>query len=113
MKNVLHRLVIKNNNFLAIGLAFLTTASYSTFYSYFTEKANMMMGICQTLLVIGVTLTPYVFEFVWSSYGFRTMLWVITGLSVVTFITAGVLHPVDWHMKKVVVTEQEWESSSK
>lgn len=81
----------------------LTNAIYSSFFSYFTSKMNLMMGISQTILIVAIFLTPYYVNMMMYDFGFRKTLWLFTILSALTFITASVLDPVEKHMKKVYV----------
>lgn len=64
-----------------------------------------MMGISQTVLIIGLILTPFSVESMMTSVGFRKTLWVLTALESLTFVTVSVLQPVEWHMKKVILEE--------
>lgn len=65
------------------------------------------MGISQTILIIGIFFTPYVIEMLVRIVGFRNTLWSMTGLAVILFFTIGVLHPVEWHMQKVIVENEK------
>lgn len=68
---------------------------------------NFMMGIAQSVLVLGVMLTPYVVEIVMKSLGFRKSLCVLAGLALLNFIAVSVLDPVEKHMKKVYKEEDQ------
>lgn len=78
----------------------------TTFNSYFTKKMNLMMGIAQSMLVLGVMLSPYVAEITIKNIGFRYTLCVLAALALLTFAAASVLVPVERHMKRVYKDDQ-------
>lgn len=71
------------------------------------------MGICQTILITGILLTPYPIEALMSSIGFRKFQWILLGLAIATIATVMTLHPVERHMVKVYVDEEEMASLCK
>lgn len=92
--------------FSGTGAGFLTTALYSSLFSYFNEKINLVMGVCQIIPIIGLFLTPYGIELFMSSFGFRKTLIGLTLVSLLIFMNAIALEPVEKYMTKVYTDEE-------
>lgn len=69
-------------------------ASYSAFNSYFDRRINVMMGIAQTIMVLGSMAYSPLMAFIVQSCGFRGTVATLAVLSLLCFPAMGVLQPV-------------------
>jgi MCP family monocarboxylic acid transporter-like MFS transporter 9 len=80
--------------------------AYTTFNAYFVEKRVLMMIQCQTLIGIGAVIFPLAFQQLMEIYGFRGCMAILAAVNSHTILGMLVMHPVEWHMKKVEIMEE-------
>lgn len=81
--------------------------SYTTFNAYFVEKRVLMMSIAQTLIGVGLVVFPQLIVRLIKYYGFRGCMMIMAGINAHTILGMMVMQPVEWHMKKVAVVEDQ------
>ncbi|KAH8275744.1 hypothetical protein KR026_004448, partial [Drosophila bipectinata] len=93
------------------GLAFglMVPTCYTTFNHYFVKNRVMWMSFAQTLIGLGSMLYPIVMQKLMQMYGFRGCLLILTGINAHAIFGMLVMHPVEWHMRKVPIEEDEQE----
>ncbi|XP_017110955.1 uncharacterized protein LOC108134941 [Drosophila elegans] len=91
------------------GLAFglIVPTCYTTFNHYFVKNRVMWMSFAQTLIGLGAMLYPIVMQKLMQWYGFRGCLLILTGLNAHAILGMLVMHPVEWHMRRVPITPDE------
>lgn len=91
------------------GLAFgiVIPVCYSTFNLYFIKRRVMMMSIAQTLIGFGGMLYPILIRNLLDWYGFRGALLVLAAVNSHAFFGMLVMHPVEWHLRKVQIVDTE------
>lgn len=85
----------------------MMSVSYTMFNRYFVKKRIMMMSLAQGLIGIGSMLMPIMIERVMQYYGFRGCLAILAALNGHALLGMMVMHPVEWHMKKVEIPDDE------
>ncbi|XP_016949632.1 monocarboxylate transporter 7 [Drosophila biarmipes] len=93
------------------GFAFglMVPTCYTTFNHYFVKNRVMWMSFAQTLIGLGAMLYPIVMQKLMHWYGFRGCLLILTGLNAHAILGMLVMHPVEWHMRRVPIKEEEQE----
>uniref|UniRef100_Q6AWN8 RE57622p n=1 Tax=Drosophila melanogaster TaxID=7227 RepID=Q6AWN8_DROME len=93
------------------GFAFglMVPTCYTTFNHYFVKNRVMWMSFAQTLIGLGSMLYPIVMQKLMSWYGFRGCLLILTGLNAHAVFGMLVMHPVEWHMRRVPIQPEEQE----
>ncbi|KAH8421272.1 hypothetical protein KR009_012130, partial [Drosophila setifemur] len=96
---------------LVQGLAFglIVPTSYTTFNHYFVKNRVMWMSFAQTLIGLGSMLYPIVMQRLLQWYGFRGCLLILSGLNAHAVLGMLVMHPVEWHMRRVPISPEEQE----
>ncbi|KAH8237767.1 hypothetical protein KR038_011572, partial [Drosophila bunnanda] len=96
------------------GLAFglIVPTCYTTFNHYFVKNRVMWMSFAQTLIGLGAMLYPIVMQKLLHWYGFRGCLLILTGINAHAVLGMLVMHPVEWHMRKVPISPEEAASAS-
>ncbi|XP_058058226.1 monocarboxylate transporter 7 [Anopheles bellator] len=89
--------------FQGAGFGLMIPVSYTTFNAYFVEKRVVMMSIAQTLIGLGTMFYPIFIQRTMAAYGFRGCLAVLAAVNSHTLLAMLVMHPVDWHMRRVPV----------
>ncbi|XP_020805403.1 uncharacterized protein LOC110181839 [Drosophila serrata] len=91
------------------GLAFglMVPTCYTTFNHYFVKNRVMWMSFAQTLIGLGSMLYPIVMQKLLHWYGFRGCLLILTGINAHAVLGMLVMHPVEWHMRKVPISPEE------
>jgi Na+/melibiose symporter-like transporter len=79
--------------------------AYTTFNAYFVEKRVLMMSIAQTLIGVGSVIFPIAIQKLMEIYGFRGCMLIMAAINAHTVLGMLVMHPVEWHMKRVEVAE--------
>ncbi|KAL5278633.1 hypothetical protein ACFFRR_003331 [Megaselia abdita] len=80
---------------------------YSTFNLYFVKKRVMMMSFAQTLIGIGGMIYPILIQKLFDWYGFRGALLVLAAVNSHAIFGMLVMHPVEWHLRKVEIVDTE------
>ncbi|XP_017050334.1 monocarboxylate transporter 9 [Drosophila ficusphila] len=93
------------------GFAFglMVPTCYTTFNHYFVKNRVMWMSFAQTLIGLGSMLYPIVMQKLLQWYGFRGCLLMLTGLNAHAVLGMLVMHPVEWHMRRVPIEAEEEE----
>ncbi|KAH8354772.1 hypothetical protein KR084_007332, partial [Drosophila pseudotakahashii] len=93
------------------GFAFglMVPTCYTTFNHYFVKNRVMWMSFAQTLIGLGAMLYPIVMQKLMQWYGFRGCLLILTGLNAHAVLGMLVMHPVEWHMRRVPINAEQAE----
>lgn len=75
--------------------------SYTTFNAYFVEKRVVMMSVAQTLIGLGTMFYPIFIQRSMDAFGFRGCMAVLAAINSHTLLAMLVMHPVQWHMRRV------------
>lgn len=89
------------------GFGLMIPVSYTTFNAYFVQKRVVMMSVSQTLIGLGTMIYPIFIQKTMEAFGFRGCMAVLAAVNSNTLVAMLVMHPVEWHMKKVQLTEEE------
>ncbi|EDW82900.1 uncharacterized protein Dwil_GK24906 [Drosophila willistoni] len=90
-----------------LGFGLMVPTSYTTFNNYFVKNRVLWMSFAQTLIGLGSMLYPIVMQKLIQYYGFRGCLLVLTGLNAHAILGMLLMHPVEWHMRRVPIPEEE------
>ncbi|XP_055713264.1 monocarboxylate transporter 9 [Phlebotomus papatasi] len=93
-----------------IGFGLIIPSAYTTFNLYFEEKRVFMMSIAQTLIGLGSMIYPILIQWLMDNYGFRGCMAIMAALNGHAIVGMLVMHPVEWHMKKVKVEDDDPEN---
>ncbi|KQS30081.1 monocarboxylate transporter 7 [Drosophila erecta] len=91
------------------GFGLMVPTCYTTFNHYFVKNRVMWMSFAQTLIGLGSMLYPIVIQKLMTWYGFRGCLLILTGLNAHAVFGMLVMHPVEWHMRRVPIKPEEQE----
>ncbi|XP_055370805.1 monocarboxylate transporter 7 [Condylostylus longicornis] len=89
----------------AFGL--MIPVAYTSFNAYFVKRRVLMMNIAQTLIGIGTMVYPMAMRFLLDSFGFRGCLAILAAFNGHAIFGMMVMHPVDWHIKRIEIDECE------
>lgn len=84
----------------------MTPISFAVFNSYFVKRRSLMMGIASTVMSSCFTLYPVLVQFSRNLFGFRGCLALIAAVNMHTLIAMLVMHPFEWHSKRVNVNKE-------
>ncbi|XP_058823290.1 monocarboxylate transporter 7 [Topomyia yanbarensis] len=102
-----NELLISFSIFQGAGFGLMIPVSYTTFNAYFVEKRVVMMSISQTLIGLGTMFYPIFIQRTMEAFGFRGCMAVLAAVNSHTMVAMLLMHPVEWHMKKVKVDAEE------
>ncbi|XP_025837027.1 monocarboxylate transporter 7-like isoform X2 [Agrilus planipennis] len=102
-----NHLVITYGIIQGLGIGFLLPAAMTSFNDYFAQRKNFLMGVSQTITAGLTILYPTFMRFLLSQYGFRGAVAILAAINSHVIFTAVSLHPVKWHLKKVIEEETE------
>ncbi|GAB0097094.1 uncharacterized protein DMENIID0001_126920 [Sergentomyia squamirostris] len=88
-----------------VGFGLIIPSAYTTFNLYFEEKRVFMMSIAQTIIGVGSMVYPIVIQWLMDTYGFRGCMVIMAALNGHAIVGMLVMHPVEWHMKKVPIDQ--------
>lgn len=88
-----------------VGFGLMLSVSYTRFNQYFVEKRVMMMGLAQSMLGLGSMGFPLIVEKLMSEYGYRGCMSIIAAINGHALFGMLIMHPVEWHMRTIEVTE--------
>lgn len=74
--------------------------------SYFIKNRGKATGIALTLTGIGPIVMPQLISFLMMEFGIKGAVLIMSGLSLHSFVSASLLQPVKWHMKKEIITDE-------
>ncbi|XP_062140244.1 monocarboxylate transporter 7 [Drosophila sulfurigaster albostrigata] len=90
-----------------VGFGLIVPTCYTTFNNYFVLNRVMWMGFAQTLIGLGAMAYPIAMQKLLEWYGFRGCLLVLTGINAHAVLGMLLMQPVEWHMKRVPLDEEE------
>lgn len=90
-----------------IGFGLCLPTCYTTFNNYFVKNRVMWMGFAQTLIGLGSMIYPIAMQKLMDWYGFRGCLLILTGINAHAVLGMLLMQPVEWHMKRVPLDEEE------
>ncbi|EAT44425.1 AAEL004213-PA [Aedes aegypti] len=102
-----NELLVSFSIFQGAGFGLMIPVSYTTFNAYFVQKRVVMMSVSQTLIGLGTMIYPIFIQKTMEAFGFRGCMAVLAAVNSNTLVAMLVMHPVEWHMKKVQLTEEE------
>lgn len=85
------------------------TVGYTCFNQYFMKRRIFMMTIAQLIKGIGSTTYPILAQFLMERFGFRGTLVIISAIHSHTIFAMVLMHPIEWHLKEVLVPINESE----
>ncbi|XP_017850385.1 monocarboxylate transporter 7 [Drosophila busckii] len=88
------------------GFGLMVPTSYTSFNNYFVKNRVMWMSFAQTLIGLGSMLYPIVMQKLMAWYGFRGCLLILTGINAHAVLGMLLMHPVEWHMRRVPLPEE-------
>lgn len=88
------------------GFGLIIPTSYTSFNNYFVKNRVMWMSFAQSLIGLGSMVYPILMQMLMQTYGFRGCLLVLTGINAHAVLGMLLMHPVEWHMKRVPVEEE-------
>ncbi|CAK1578563.1 unnamed protein product [Parnassius mnemosyne] len=89
------------------GFGVMIPVSFTAFNCYFTKKRTAMMSANQTMSSIASITFPMLVTFLLAEYGFRWTLALIMAVDLHLLFAMLVMHPVEWHMIKLVGSESD------
>uniref|UniRef100_A0A182IPW6 Major facilitator superfamily (MFS) profile domain-containing protein n=1 Tax=Anopheles atroparvus TaxID=41427 RepID=A0A182IPW6_ANOAO len=98
-----NELLISFAVFQGAGFGLMIPVSYTTFNAYFVEKRVVMMSVAQTLIGLGTMFYPIFIQRSMDAFGFRGCMAVLAAVNSHTLVAMLVMHPVEWHMRRVPV----------
>uniref|UniRef100_A0A182NRI8 Major facilitator superfamily (MFS) profile domain-containing protein n=1 Tax=Anopheles dirus TaxID=7168 RepID=A0A182NRI8_9DIPT len=98
-----NELLISFAVFQGAGFGLMIPVSYTTFNAYFVEKRVVMMSVAQTLIGVGTMFYPIFIQRSMDAFGFRGCMTVLAAVNSHTLVAMLVMHPVEWHMRRVPV----------
>ncbi|XP_047985636.1 monocarboxylate transporter 13-like [Leguminivora glycinivorella] len=90
-----------------VGIGFIYAVTCTCINDYFVDKRLLSTGIVQTMAATSAMAAPMIVSWTMSDYGYHCTLIVISSVGMQSFVAAMLLQPVEWHMKKVEITESE------
>uniref|UniRef100_A0A182QJX4 Major facilitator superfamily (MFS) profile domain-containing protein n=1 Tax=Anopheles farauti TaxID=69004 RepID=A0A182QJX4_9DIPT len=96
-----NELLISFAVFQGAGFGLMIPVSYTTFNAYFVEKRVVMMSVAQTLIGVGTMFYPIFIQRSMDAFGFRGCMAVLAAVNSHTLVAMLVMHPVEWHMRRV------------
>ncbi|XP_040157427.1 monocarboxylate transporter 7 [Anopheles arabiensis] len=96
-----NELLISFAVFQGAGFGLMIPVSYTTFNAYFVEKRVVMMSVAQTLIGLGTMFYPIFIQRSMDAFGFRGCMAVLAAINSHTLLAMLVMHPVQWHMRRV------------
>ncbi|XP_062564632.1 monocarboxylate transporter 7 [Armigeres subalbatus] len=102
-----NELLVSFSIFQGAGFGLMIPVSYTTFNAYFVQKRVVMMSVSQTLIGLGTMIYPIFIQKTMDAYGFRGCMAVLAAVNSNTLVAMLVMHPVEWHMKKVPLVDEE------
>ncbi|XP_059050778.1 monocarboxylate transporter 9-like [Achroia grisella] len=98
--NIWH-LTITYGFLLGLGLGFIQNSSFVAINSYFKLRKSQAVGLANVGTGVGQTLMPHLVRYLLENYGFRGACLLLSSLSLHGIAGCLLIHPVEWHMKKV------------
>lgn len=93
--------------FQGTGFGLIVPTSYTSFNNYFVKNRVMWMSFAQTLIGLGSMVYPILMQKLLQWYGFRGCLLVLTAINANAVLGMLLMHPVEWHMRRVPVEAVE------
>lgn len=86
---------------LGLGLGFIQNSSFVAINSYFKLRKSQAVGLANVGTGVGQTLMPHLVRYLLENYGFQGACLLLSSLSLHGICGCLLIHPVEWHMKKV------------
>lgn len=71
--------------------------------SYFKKNRGKATGFAMTITGLGPILMPQFISFLMSNYVIQHVMLIMSALCLHSFISASLLQPVKWHLKKEII----------
>ncbi|KAK4887733.1 hypothetical protein RN001_004004 [Aquatica leii] len=97
--------------FTSLGIAMGMTGYSIALNTYFVKRKSFATGFAFTITCLGSIVMPQVISFLLFEYGVRGTVLLIGGLTLNTFASALLLHPIKWHMIEVDDNEENADNS--
>lgn len=101
------QLLIAFGLFQGMAFGIIIPVCYSTFNLYFIKKRVLMMSFAQSLIGVGGMIYPILIRKLMDWYGFRGALLVLAAVNSHAIFGMLVMHPVEWHLRKVEIVDTE------
>lgn len=85
----------------------MIVVAYSGFNQYFVEKRVLIMSIAKTFIGVSSMVYPMFVQFLLGFYGFRGAVAILAAINLHTIFGMIVLHPIQWHQKKIKIEVEE------
>ncbi|ETN63784.1 monocarboxylate transporter [Anopheles darlingi] len=108
-----NELLISFAVFQGAGFGLMIPVSYTTFNAYFVERRVVMMSVAQTLIGLGTMFYPIFIQRSMDAFGFRGCMAVLAAINSHTLVAMLVMHPVEWHLRRVPLKPNEMEEQRK
>ncbi|XP_050084066.1 monocarboxylate transporter 12 [Anopheles aquasalis] len=108
-----NELLISFAVFQGAGFGLMIPVSYTTFNAYFVERRVVMMSVAQTLIGLGTMFYPIFIQRSMDAFGFRGCMAVLAAVNSHTLVAMLVMHPVEWHLRRVPLKPDEVEEQRK
>lgn len=82
-------------------------SAFTAFNLYFDKRKNLMMSICQAIMVAATIGWPDLTKFLLNNYGFRGTVAMYAAFSLHALAAMITLQPVEWHLVKQEVADIE------
>ncbi|KAM3967845.1 monocarboxylate transporter 7 [Aphomia sociella] len=91
------------------GYGIMYNLTYTIINDYFVEKRLLIISISQTAVAITCMFTPKLVEALMALYGNLGCLMLASAVSMQLFVAVVLMQPVKWHMKKIMLLENNEE----
>ncbi|XP_052738962.1 monocarboxylate transporter 2-like [Bicyclus anynana] len=97
----------------SIGHGIVINITFTVTNNYFVKKRLFAVSLTQTISAAFGLVTPRLVKWAIEVYGFRGCVMLITGVSMHNMFAMMLMQPVEWHMKKVeILDDNEKETKS-
>ncbi|CAH0727536.1 unnamed protein product, partial [Brenthis ino] len=91
----------------SFGNGIIINLSFTVLNNYFVKKRLLAVSFTQTIVGVVTLFVPQFIKWALDTYGLRGTLLLIAGVSMQNIIGMVLLQPVEWHMKRIQVPENE------
>ncbi|XP_072937703.1 monocarboxylate transporter 12-like [Epargyreus clarus] len=93
--------------FQSLGNGILFNISFSILNVYFVKKRMLSVTVTQTVTGIVTLFSSQFVKWFTEEYGYRGNLILISAIYMHVFVAIALMQPVEWHMKKIEVSEDK------
>ncbi|XP_054266562.1 monocarboxylate transporter 12-B-like [Macrosteles quadrilineatus] len=90
-----------------VGFGLSSTAVFVALNSYFVKRRGQAFGLAMAGTGLGFMLIPQVVSRLLNEYGFHGTMMIMGALGLNAVVGSCLLQPVKWHLKTVIVEEEE------